>query len=66
MIQSRRNVDDEQDASARPPSSVPTMLAMGNMPEYTGGTDPLVYLVTTADRLAELDCRCCSLTATLR
>ena len=26
MIQSRRKVDDEQDASARPPSSVPTML----------------------------------------
>ncbi|MGH7750135.1 MAG: type II toxin-antitoxin system toxin DNA ADP-ribosyl transferase DarT, partial [Candidatus Dormibacteria bacterium] len=29
-------------------------IAMGNVPEYTGGMDPLVYLVTTADRLAEL------------
>lgn len=28
-------------------------IAMGNVPEYTGGMDPLVYLVTTADRLAE-------------
>jgi hypothetical protein len=29
-------------------------IAMGNVPEYTGSTDPLLYLVTTADRLAEL------------
>ncbi len=29
-------------------------IAMGNVPEYTGGVDPLVYLVTTTDRLAEL------------
>ncbi len=29
-------------------------IAMGNVPEYTGGIDPLVYLVTTADRLAQL------------
>jgi len=29
-------------------------IAMGNVPEYTGGMDPLVYLVTTAGRLAKL------------
>lgn len=29
-------------------------LAMGNVPEYTGGMDPLVYLVTTAERLVHL------------
>ncbi|MCA1704198.1 MAG: DUF4433 domain-containing protein [Actinobacteria bacterium] len=29
-------------------------IAMGNVPEYTGGMEPLVYLVTTVDRLAEL------------
>jgi hypothetical protein len=29
-------------------------IAMGNVPEYSGGMDPLVYLVTTADRLVEL------------
>ncbi|MGH3873529.1 MAG: type II toxin-antitoxin system toxin DNA ADP-ribosyl transferase DarT [Pseudonocardiaceae bacterium] len=29
-------------------------VAKGNVPEYTGGMDPLVYLITTADRLAEL------------
>ncbi len=29
-------------------------IAMGNVPEYTGSIDPLVYLVTTVERLAEL------------
>lgn len=29
-------------------------ITMGNVPEYSGGIDPLLYLVTTAERLAEL------------
>jgi len=29
-------------------------IARDNVPEYTGGVDPLVYLVTTADRLGQL------------
>ncbi|MGB6162377.1 MAG: DUF4433 domain-containing protein [Pseudonocardiaceae bacterium] len=29
-------------------------IKMGKVPEYTGGMDPLVYLVTTADRLARI------------
>jgi hypothetical protein len=29
-------------------------IARGNVPEYTGGVDLLVYLVTTADRLGQL------------
>jgi hypothetical protein len=28
----------------------------GNVPEYSGGTDPLVYLVTTVERLLDLGC----------
>ncbi len=37
-----------------PRSPILYSIAMGNVPEYTGGADPLVYLVTTADRLANL------------
>lgn len=37
-----------------PRSPILYAIMMGNVPEYTGGIDPLLYLVTTAERLAEL------------
>lgn len=38
----------------------PTMFAIhkGNVPEYRGGIDPLIYLVTTIERLMELGIDC--------
>ncbi len=29
----------------------------GNVPEYTGGIDPLIYLITSVDRLTRLSGR---------
>ncbi len=37
-----------------PRSPLLYVIAMGTVLEYTGGLDPLVYLVTTAERLADL------------